>query len=268
MRLIIHENYEALSKWVAYYLAKRIREFNPAPGRPFVLGLPAGASPVGTYRNLVELHQAGKVSFANVVTFNMNEYVGLPEDDPQSYRHFMWHQLFSHVDIPPENVNLLNGMAKDQVAECDAYEEKIKSYGGIHLFLGGIGPDGHIGFNEPASSLGSRTRIKTLTHDARLVYSRQFGGDIGRVPLMALTVGVGTVMDAKEVVMIVSGHAKARALEMVVEQGVNHMWTVSILQTHAHGMIACDDSATLELKVGTVRYFKEIEMANLGLPEL
>jgi glucosamine-6-phosphate deaminase len=268
MRLVIHENYEALSKWVAYYLAKRIRDFNPGPGRPFVLGLPAGSSPIGTYRNLVELHQAGKLSFAHVVTFNMNEYVGLPEEHPQSYRHFMWHHLFSHVDIPPENVNLLNGMAKDLVAECDAYEEKIKSYGGISLFLGGIGPDGHIGFNEPASSLGSRTRIKTLTYDARVIYSRQFGGDVARVPQMALTVGVGTVMDAREVVMIVSGQSKARALEMVVEQGVNHMWTVSILQTHAHGMIVCDDSATLELKVGTVRYFKEIETANFGLPEL
>ncbi|MCD6304443.1 MAG: glucosamine-6-phosphate deaminase [Planctomycetes bacterium] len=268
MRLIIHENYEVLSKWVAYYIAKKINDFGPTPEKPFVLGLPTGSSPVGTYRNLVELHRAGKVSFANVVTFNMDEYVGLPDDHPCSYHHFMWHHLFSHVDINPENVHILDGMAKDLQAECDAYEEKIKSYGGIDLFLGGIGPDGHIAFNEPGSSLGSRTRIKTLTYDTRVANSRFFDGDVNKVPETALTVGVGTVMDAKEVVIIVSGLAKARALEMVVEQAVNHMWTVSILQMHPHSMIVCDEDATLELKVSTLRYFKDIEKDNLSLPEL
>lgn len=268
MRLIIHENYEALSKWVAHYLAARIRQFDPAPDRPFVLGLPAGTSPIATCRNLVELYQCGKLSFANVVTFNMDEYVGLPEEHPQSYHHLMWHHLFGHVDIPPENVHILNGMAGDLVAECEAYEEKIRSYGGIQLLLGSIAPDGHIGFNEPGSSLGSRTRIKTLTYETRVSNSRRFGGDVSKVPMMALTLGVGTIMDAAEVVVIVSGRAKARALEMVVEHGVNHMWTVSILQMHTRGMIACDEDATVELKVGTVRYFKEIEKANLDLPEL
>ena len=268
MRLIIHENYEALSKWVAYYVARKIKEFDPTPDKPFVLGLPTGSSPIATYRNLVELHQAGKLSFANVVTFNMDEYVGLSEDHPSSYRHFMWHHLFSHVDIPPENVNILNGMAEDLIAECDAYEQKIETCGGINLFLGGIGPDGHIAFNEPGSSLLSRTRIKTLTYDTRIANSRFFGGDVNNVPHTALTVGVGTVMDAKEVIIIVSGLSKARALEMVVEQAVNHMWTVSVLQTHPHGMIVCDEDATLELKVGTVRYFRDIEHENLDLPEL
>jgi len=268
MRLIIHEDYEALSKWLAYYLAGKIRAFAPTPDKPFVLGLPTGSSPIATYRNLVELHKAGKLSFANVVTFNMDEYVGLSEDHPESYHHFMWHHLFSHVDIPPENVNILNGMAEDLIAECEAYEERIASYGGIDLFLGGIGPDGHIAFNEPGSSLLSRTRIKTLTYDTRVANSRFFDGDVNKVPQTALTVGVGTVMDAQEVVIIVSGLSKARALEMVVEQAVNHMWTVSVLQTHPHGMIVCDEDATLELKVGTVRYFKDIEHDNLALPEL
>ncbi len=268
MRLIIHENYEAIGKWVAYYIAKKINDFAPTPDKPFVLGLPTGSSPIATYRNLVELHQAGKVSFANVVTFNMDEYVGLSEDHPESYHHFMWTHLFSHVDVNPDNVNILNGLAPDLEAECAAYEEKIASYGGINLFLGGIGPDGHVAFNEPGSSLKSRTRIKTLTYDTRMANSRFFGGDINKVPHTALTVGVATVMDADEVVIIVSGLSKARALEMVVEQAVNHMWTVSVLQTHAHGMIVCDEDATLELKVGTVRYFKDIEHDNLALPEL
>jgi len=268
MRLLIHENYDAISKWVAYYMARRINEFAPTAGKPFVLGLPTGSSPVGTYEHLVELHKAGKVSFENVVTFNMDEYVGLDEDHPESYHQFMWRHLFNHVDVKPENVNILDGMATDLVAECDAYEEKIESYGGIKLFLGGIGPDGHVAFNEPGSSLRSRTRIKTLTYDTRVANSRFFGDDVSKVPHTALTVGVGTVMDAEEVIIIVSGLSKARALEMVVEQAVNHMWTVSILQTHAKGMIVCDEDSTFELKVGTVRYFKDIESGSLGLPEL
>jgi glucosamine-6-phosphate deaminase len=268
MRLIIHDDYESLSKWVAYMIAKKINDFGPTPDKPFVLGLPTGSSPIGTYKNLVELNKAGKVSFANVVTFNMDEYVGLDKDHPESYWYFMWDNLFNHVDIPPENVNILNGMADDLEAECAAYEEKIKAMGGIHFFLGGIGPDGHIAFNEPGSSLRSRTRVKTLTYDTRVANSRFFDNDMDKVPPKALTVGVGTVMDSQEVCIIVTGYSKARALEMVVEHGVNHMWTVSVLQTHAHGMIVCDESATMELKVGTAKYFRDIEQENLALPEL
>ena len=143
--------------------------------------------------------------------------------------------------------------------ECTDYEAKIESYGGIHLFLGGIGPDGHIAFNEPGSSLASRTRVKTLTYDTILANSRFFDNDINKVPKRALTVGVGTVMDSKEVMIIINGYNKSRALQKVVEDGVNHMWTVSALQMHPHGIIVCDDPATMELKVGTVSYFKDIE---------
>jgi glucosamine-6-phosphate deaminase len=206
------------------------------------------------------------VSFKNVVTFNMDEYVGLPEDHPQSYHYFMWQHLFSHVDIPPHNVNILNGNASDLELECNEYEEKIRRIGGIDLFLGGIGPDGHIAFNEPGSSLSSRTRIKTLTHDTRVANSRFFGGDPHKVPKTALTVGVATVMDAREVLIIINGMHKARALQKVVEEGVNHMWTVSMLQLHRHGMIVCDEDATMELKVATVKYFKDIEKDSLRLP--
>ena len=269
MRILIHDNYQSLSKWVAHYVANKIKESRPTPEKPFVLGLPTGSSPEGTYRELVKLYKDGKVSFKNVVTFNMDEYIGLAEDHPESYHYFMWSNLFSHVDIPKENVNILNGNASDLEKECQDYEAKIKSYGGIDLFLGGIGPDGHIAFNEPGSSLSSRTRIKTLTYDTIVANSRFFDNDINKVPKTALTVGVGTVMDSKQVLIIIAGYSKARALQKCVEEGVNHMWTVSMLQLHQHGIIACDDDATMELKVGTVKYFKDIESETLNsLPAL
>lgn len=263
MRLIIEPDYERLSKWIANYVAKKINDFAPTPEKPFVLGLPTGSSPIGTYKELITLCKAGKVSFQNVVTFNMDEYVGIPEDHPQSYHTFMFQNFFNHIDIRKENINILNGNASDLTAECRRYEEKITSYGGIHLFLGGIGPDGHIAFNEPGSSLKSRTRVKTLTYDTIVANSRFFDNDVDKVPKTALTVGVGTVTDADEVLIIINGHNKARALQNVVEQGVNHMWTVSVLQLHPKAIIVCDEEATYELKVGTYNYFKDIEKDNL-----
>ena len=250
MRLIIQPDYERLSLWAANYVAARINEFNPTPERPFVLGCPTGSSPLGLYRNLVRLNKEGKVSFRNVVTFNMDEYCGIPRDHSESYHTFMWTNFFSHIDIPAENVNILDGNAADVAAECARFEAKIKSYGGIELFMGGVGPDGHIAFNEPGSSLTSRTRQKTLTHDTIIANSRFFGGDVNLVPKTALTVGVGTVMDA-------------RGLRHGVEGGVSQMWTISALQFHPHAIIVADDAACEELKVGTYRYFKDIEGANL-----
>ena len=194
----------------------------------------------------------------------MDEYVGIPQNHEQSYYTFMWENFFNHIDIKKENVNILNGNAEDLDAECAAYEAKMKALGGIQLFLGGIGPDGHIAFNEPASSLTSRTRIKTLTYDTIVANSRFFNNDVNEVPKTALTVGVGTVLDSKEVLIIVNGHNKARALRHAVEEGVNHMWTISALQMHPKGIIVADDEATVELKVGTYNYFKDIEKENLG----
>ncbi|HCL00390.1 MAG TPA: glucosamine-6-phosphate deaminase, partial [Candidatus Marinimicrobia bacterium] len=259
MRILIHEDYEKLSNWVAHYIAGKINTEKPTAEKPFVLGLPTGSSPIGIYQALVKLYKEGKVSFRNVVTFNMDEYVGIPEDHPESYHYFMWNNLFRHIDIPTENINILDGNASDLEKECRDYERKINKIGGIDLFLGGIGPDGHIAFNEPGSSLSSKTRIKTLTYDTILANSRFFDNDINKVPKTALTVGVGTVMSAKEVLIIINGYKKARALHKVVEEGVNHMWTVSMLQLHEHGIICCDDEATMEMKVGTVKYFKDIE---------
>jgi len=269
MRILIHDNYEKLSDWVAHYVAYKIHAEKPSPEKPFVLGLPTGSSPIGTYKALVNLFKEGKVTFKNVLTFNMDEYVGIAEDHPESYHYFMWDKLFQHIDIPKENINILDGNAPDLEKECRDYEEKIKNAGGIDLFLGGIGPDGHIAFNEPGSSLNSKTRIKTLTYDTIIANSRFFDNDINKVPKTALTVGVGTVMSSKKVLIIINGYKKARALQKVVEEGVNHMWTVSMLQLHEHGIICCDDEATMEMKVGTVKYFKDIEREVLSkLPKI
>ena len=263
MRLIIEPDYEQVSAWAANYVASRINEANPTPEKTFVLGCPTGSSPLGMYRKLIELNKAGKVSFQNVVTFNMDEYVNLPEDHPESYHSFMWNNFFSHIDIKKENVNILNGNAEDLEKECAQYEERIKAAGGIDLFMGGVGPDGHIAFNEPGSSLTSLTRMKTLTQDTIIANSRFFDDDVNKVPKTALTVGVGTVMAARSVMIIVNGYKKARALQQAVEGGVSHMCTLSALQMHRKAIIVCDDEATMELKVSTYRYFKDIESAHL-----
>eukprot|EP00455_Lapot_gusevi_P035004 TRINITY_DN3872_c0_g1_i1.p1 TRINITY_DN3872_c0_g1~~TRINITY_DN3872_c0_g1_i1.p1 ORF type:complete len:282 (-),score=34.31 TRINITY_DN3872_c0_g1_i1:85-930(-) len=259
MRLIILDDANAVSQHVATYIKNRIIAFNPTPERPFVLGLPTGSSPLGTYRYLVEYHKRGELSFRNVVTFNMDEYVGIPRDHPQSYHTFMWNNFFKHIDILPQNAHILDGNAQDLEEECRKYEQAIADVGGIELFLGGIGADGHIAFNEPGSSMSSRTRVKTLAYDTIVDNARFFGGDINQVPQMALTVGVGTVMDAREVVVIITGTHKAYALYKCVEEGVSHMWTVSAIQMHRNGMIVCDEDATGELRVKTVKYFKGLQ---------
>lgn len=267
MRLIIRPDYDLVSQWVADYVRRRILDFDPTPDRPFVLGLPTGSSPLGTYKRLVEYHQRGKLSFKNVITFNMDEYVGIPRTHPQSYYAFMWENLLGHIDIDRKNTHILDGNAADLNAECADYEEKIAAAGGIELFLGGIGPDGHIAFNEPGSSMVSRTRVKTLAYDTILANARFFGGDIKQVPKMALTVGVGTVNQAREVVIIISGFSKAFALHQAIEEGVNHMWTVSMVQMHPRSIIICDEDATAELRVKTVNYFKGLEKVDNELLE-
>jgi len=264
MRLIIQPDYQNVSKWAANYVAAKINQANPTAKKPFVLGLPTGSSPLGMYRQLIDLYKNKMVSFENVITFNMDEYVGLPQDHDQSYYTFMWSNFFSHIDIKAENTNILNGNADDLEEECEEYEAKIKKAGGIDLFLGGIGPDGHIAFNEPASSLASRTRQKTLTTDTIIANSRFFDNDVNQVPKTAITVGVGTVLDAKEVLIIVNGHNKARALRHAVEESISHMWTISALQQHPKGIIVCDYDACAELKVGTYKYFMDIEKDTLN----
>ena len=263
MRLLIHKNYENICRWTSNHIMRRINGYAPAKGKPFVLGLPTGSSPLGVYRNLITACREKKISFANVISFNMDEYLGLPADHPQSYRRFMDDNFFKAIDIPYENTHVLNGMAKDPEAECRAYEEAIKAAGGVEFFMGGIGGDGHIAFNEPGSSLKSRTRVKTLTLETRIANSRFFDGDPEKVPAMSLTVGIGTVMDAREVLILVSGRQKARALEASVEGAVSQWCPLSCLQLHPKSIIVCDDEAAEELKYGTVKYFKDIEKTEI-----
>ena len=263
MRVIIEPNAQEGSVWAANYIVSRIKAKAAVTDKPFVLGLPTGGTPIGTYKELIRLYKAGEVSFKNVITFNMDEYVGLPENHPESYHSFMARNFFDHVDVPKENINILNGNAPDLAAECAAYEERIKAAGGIDLFMGGVGEDGRRAFNEPFSSLVSRTRVKSLTYDTILVNSRFFDGDLSQVPTTALTVGVGTVMDAKEVLVLAFGHKKATALKNAIEGAYSQSCTLSALQAHQHGIIVADELAVGELKVNTYKYFKDIEKDNL-----
>ncbi len=263
MRLIIENNSQEVARWAADYIIRSINRKAAQTDAPFVLGLPTGSTPLDTYAELIRRHKAGEVSFQNVITFNMDEYVGLPEEHPESYHSFMWNNFFSHVDVKRENVHILNGNAPDLVAECAAYEAAIVAAGGIDLFMGGIGEDGHIAFNEPFSSMMSRTRQKTLTEDTIRVNARFFDNDINQVPKTALTVGVGTVCDAREVMILATGPKKARAVQMGVEGAYSHVWTITALQTHPKGILVCDEAACGELKVNTYKYFKDIERDNL-----
>lgn len=264
MRLIIEETSAKVAQWAADYIIRQINAKAQHSASPFVLGLPTGSTPLETYKELIRRHKAGDVSFKNVITFNMDEYVGLPQEHPESYHSFMWNNFFSHIDIAKENVNILNGNAEDLKAECERFEKKIESYGGIELFMGGVGPDGHIAFNEPGSSLTSRTRVKTLTTDTIIANSRFFEGNVDLVPKTALTVGVGTVMAAREVMLMVNGHNKARALRHGIEGSITQMWTISALQMHPHAVIVADEAACDELRLATYRYFKDIEKDNLN----
>ncbi len=259
MRLIIKDTPQEVAAWAASHIIERIKERAAVSDKPFVLGLPTGSTPIATYEELIRRHKAGEISFRNVVTFNMDEYVGIPEEHPESYHSFMHRYFFDHIDIPEGNINILNGNAPDLQKECEDYEARISRAGGIDLFMGGVGEDGHIAFNEPFSSLSSRTRVKTLTQDTIIVNSRFFDGDISAVPKQALTVGVGTIMDAREVMILATGHKKATAVKTAVEGAYSHVCTLSALQVHRHGILLCDEPAAGELKVNTYRYFTDIE---------
>lgn len=263
MRVLIKPDYDSCAKWAAEYIVYKIKLARPTASKPFVLGLPTGSSPLGIYHELIKQNKEGKVSFQNVVTFNMDEYIGLPPDHPQSYCRFMWENFFNHIDIKKENIYMLDGMTIDYVSECRRYEEAIKKVGGVNLFLCGIGTDGHIAFNEPASSFASRTRIKLLKPETTKANARFFGGDSTQVPEKVLTVGIGTIMDADEILLIASGKNKQDAIRQTIEGGVNHLCPASILQMHEHAIVVCDECAADKLRPDTIKYFKNIERANM-----
>lgn len=261
MKVIIRNNSSEGSLWAARHIAERITRKASVTDKPFVLGLCTGSTPLETYAELIRMVKDCELSFRNVITFNMDEYVGIPEEHPESYHSFMHRSLFDHIDIPEENIHILNGNAPDLGKECREYEEAISREGGFDLFLGGVGEDGHIAFNEPFSSLSSRTRPITLTADTRRVNSRFFGGDPASVPAKALTVGVATVTSSEEVVILAFGSKKARALRDAIEGPLSHACTLSCLQNHPCSTIVCDEDSVGELKVSSYRYFKAVEEA-------
>ena len=259
MRVIIRDSKKEASIWAAHYIANAIEAKPEVTAAPFVLGLPTGSTPMDTYAELAKMCEAGEVSFKNVITFNMDEYVGIPEKHPESYHSFMYRNLFDKIDIPAGNIHILNGNAPDLDKECEDYEIAILDAGGIDLFLGGVGEDGHLAFNEPFSSLNSRTRVVTLTQDTIEVNSRFFGGDTSQVPKRAMTVGVETVCSANEVLILAFGSKKARVVAQAVEGPVSHYVTLSALQLHENGIVVLDEPAAGELKVNSYRYFKAVE---------
>jgi len=261
MKVIIRDNASEGSLWAAHYIARKINEKAAVSDKPFVLGLCTGSTPIETYAELARMVRTGEVSFKNVISFNMDEYVGLPENHPESYHSFMHKYLFDLIDEPAENIHILNGNAPDLDREAADYENSIALAGGFDLFLGGIGEDGHIAFNEPFSSLNSRTRVVTLTHDTRVVNSRFFGGDYNKVPKQALSVGVATVFGSKEVVILGFGPKKAHAIQAAIEGPYSHYVTVSALQAHEFGTIVIDEAAAGELKLNSYKYFKAVEEA-------
>jgi glucosamine-6-phosphate deaminase len=252
MRLIARQGEKDAATWAAHYIAKRKAAFDAhSPTRSFVLGLPTGSSPVLVYRELAALQKANVMNFHNVVTFNMDEYVGLPADHPQSYHSFMKEHFLSRVQIDESRVHILDGCAKDLAAECAAYEKAIEEAGGIDLFLCGVGENGHLAFNEPGASRASRTRAIPLTQNTREVNARFFSS-VDEVPKKALTVGIGTVMDAREIVVIATGTRKAAIVAACIEGPISQWKPLSFLQLHPNVTIVCDEGAVLDLKYGTV----------------
>lgn len=248
MKVLILKNAEAVASFTANYVIEKINAFVPTKEKPyFVLGLPTGSTPIPVYQMLVKAYQEGEVSFKNVVTFNMDEYKGLPAEHDQSYHYFMQENLFKHIDIPSEQVHILDGMALDTKTECKNYEEKIKSFGGIDIQLAGIGENGHLAFNEPGTSFDSLTHLQKLTDDTIEVNSRFFAKKED-VPQYALTVGLKTVYDAKEVFVLATGDKKANAIYQSIRAERGEDCPASILQEHKGAFFVCDEGAAKKLK--------------------
>jgi glucosamine-6-phosphate deaminase len=242
MEIIIQPDSQQASRIAARIVARIVRE----KARP-VLGLATGNTPLQVYQDLVRMHREEGLDFSRVTTFNLDEYVGLAADHPSSYRSFMEEHLFGHINIPAENVHIPDGTAKDIPAFCRRYEEDIQAAGGIDVQVLGIGTDGHIGFNEPSSSLASRTRIKTLTDQTRKDNAVFFGGE-ENVPFHCITMGVGTIMDSRMCLLMAFGEKKAKAIAAACEGPITAMVPASILQMHPQAIIIVDRDAASKLR--------------------
>lgn len=241
MEVIIKEAPEDMSKLSAELIAEVVRRKPRA-----VLGLATGSTPLGTYKELIRLHKEEGLDFSRVVTFNLDEYVGLAHEHPQSYHYFMWENLFKHININAKNVHIPDGTAKDIPAFCRWYEEQIVKAGGLDLQLLGIGGNGHIAFNEPGSSLGSRTRVKTLDEKTRQDNARFFR-NMNEVPKYAITMGIGTIMDARQLILLAAGSGKAEAIAKTCEGPITAIVPATIVQLHPKATIIVDKAASTKL---------------------
>ncbi|MBI4409276.1 MAG: glucosamine-6-phosphate deaminase [Gemmatimonadetes bacterium] len=264
MLVIIREDFEDMSREAGRLVAERLRR------KPnLILGLATGGTPLGLYGELIRLHREEGLDFSKVTTFNLDEYVGLPPEHPQSYHHFMHENLFRHLNVDARYIHIPAGMATDVEAHCEWYEEAIRRTGGIDLQVLGIGANGHIAFNEPASSLGSRTRVKTLTLQTRQDNARYFGS-VEKVPRYALTMGIGTIMEARELLLLASGEGKAEAIRAAVEGPITALVPASMIQMHGRAFVIIDRAAASRLE-HTQFYSRSLEEAviqrrNTGRP--
>ncbi len=253
MRVIIERNAVGVAQRAAETIAKLLRR------KPrCVLGLATGSTPQGAYGKLIRMHRESGLDFSQVVTFNLDEYVGLGPEHPQSYRYFMQQSLFNDINVKPENTHVPDGLATDYEQFCEQYEQRIRDTGGIDLQILGIGTDGHIAFNEPGSSLGSRTRLKTLTSETVRDNARFFGS-ADRVPRLAITVGVGTILESRRCLLLAIGSSKAAAIRNAVEGPVTAQVTASALQLHREVIVVLDEAAASQLK--RHKYYGEVEQA-------
>ena len=240
MEIIIKNNYSEISSESAIIIANQIKAKPDS-----VLGLATGSTPIGLYEELVRLHLNEGLDFSNVISFNLDEYVGLPKEHEQSYKMFMQNKLFSKINIKEENIHIPDG-SLPICDKCEKYESSIKSFGGIDLQILGIGSDGHIAFNEPSSSLGSRTRVKTLTQET-IKDNSFFFNDIANVPKFAITGGVGTIMEAKEILLLASGKSKAIPIKKAIEGPITSMCSASAIQMHPKTIVILDEDAAKDL---------------------
>ncbi len=258
MEILIHDSYETMGRRAAQVVASLV---NAKPDA--VLGLATGGTPLTLYKELVRMHKEDALDFSQVTTFNLDEYVGLQKNDPQSYHYFMHENLFRHINIAPQNIYIPSGTTNNYEAFCTWYEDRIVACGGIDLQILGIGSDGHIAFNEPSSSLGSRTRIKTLARQT-IEDNARFFDSADDVPIYAITMGVGTILESRKIILLASGENKAPAVAAAVEGPVTSLITASALQLHPDTLCFLDPPAASQLKM--IEYYQWVNEKRPGAP--
>ena len=259
MLVVVKKDHDEVSRESARVISNLLRE-KPSS----VLGLATGSTPLDLYKELIRLYKDEGLDFSKVTTFNLDEYIGLPPSHPESYHHFMYENLFKHINVPERYIHVPSGMVDVNEVHrinrfCDWYEEQIVNCGGIDLQLLGIGSNGHIGFNEPGSSLGSRTRIKTLSKNTRKDNARFFDNDLEQVPKYAITMGIGTILDSKIILLIATGKNKARAVKDTVEGPITNQVPASALQLHKRVYLIIDEAAAAQLSGNYDTFITSVE---------